>query len=491
MNVKGRNSKLYLFISLPYTPITPKNPATLKIHFEGAARTVTGSKFLLKGDDTPTILLDCGLYQGRDDRHNRNRKLGFDPSEVDIIILSHAHIDHSGLLPRLVREGFKGSIYATEPTRALCEIMLADSAFIQQSDFAFRQKHHVDEDDGEPLYDFDDVAATMKLFKTLPYNSWENVHDKVTIMFTYIGHILGSACVNLRVKEGRKTHAIAYTSDIGRRNQQIIKGWEPFPQAEVILTESTYGDRLHETAGDTAAHLLRTVRETCVENKGKLIIPSFSIGRTQEIVYSLDRLETEGKLPPIKVFVDSPLSTNATDIIKSFPEHFNKQIIKYMERDANPFGFANLHYVRDAKYSKQINKLDEPCIIISASGMVEAGRILHHVNNNIENPRNTILFVGYCEPSSLGGRIRAGAKKIKLFGKELDVKARIDSIDAYSAHGDRDEMTEYLKCQQPHLIKHLFLVHGNHKVQENYKAHLEESGFHHIQIPDRGEVFEI
>lgn len=458
----------------------------MKIHFKGAARQVTGSKFLVETKGAPSILLDCGLFQGRDTSRKQNKKFGFDPAEVDMVFLSHAHIDHSGLLPRLVKQGYKGRIYATEPTRALCEIMLADSAHIQLSDFNFKKKHGIIDELEEPLYNFEDVAETMSRFVTVPYGEWTKVHEKVTLMFTYVGHILGSACVNLRIREGRKTHSLAYTGDIGRRSQQIIKGWEPFPQAEVVITESTYGNRIHEGVEDTRAHLLQVVQETCVQNKGKLIIPSFSVGRTQELVYALDRLETEGKLPPIKVFVDSPLSTNATDIVKSFPEHYNKDILDYMKEDAHPFNFNNLHYVREAKYSKLINTLNEPCIIISASGMVEAGRILHHVANNIDDPRNTLLFVGYCEPSSLGGRLRAGAKKIKVLGLEKKVKARIDAIDSYSAHGDYTEMIEYLQCQQPHLIKHLFLVHGNYESQQAYREHLTQAGFHHIDIPDGG-----
>ena len=463
----------------------------MKIHFKGAARTVTGSKFLLTGVDMPTVLLDCGMFQGRKEGKNNNRHLGFDPTTVDIVVLSHAHIDHSGLLPRLVKEGFKGPIFATEPTKALCQIMLADSAHIQLSDFNFRKKHGILDEMEEPLYDFDDVAATLEQFHTLPYGSWEQVHPSLSIMFTYVGHLLGSACVNLRLKEGRKTHAIAYTGDIGRKSQKIIKGWEPFPQAEIIITESTYGNRLHEGSTDTMQHLLKAVKHTCVEKKGKLIIPSFSIGRTQEIVLALDKLETDGLLPPIKVFVDSPLSTNATDIIRSFPEHFNEEMLRYMRRDPHPFSFDNLVYVRDVKYSKLINTLDEPCIIISASGMIEAGRILHHVANNIDNPRNTILFVGYCEPGTLGGRIRAGAKKIKVLGLEKEVKAEVDTIDSLSAHADRDEMTEYLRCQQPHLIKHIFLVHGQHEAQMAYREHLESKGFHRIEIPGENGVREV
>jgi metallo-beta-lactamase family protein len=464
----------------------------MKIQFEGAARTVTGSKFILETDDGLKILLDCGMYQGRSEaKGNKNRHLGFDPASIDFVILSHAHIDHSGMLPRIVKEGFKGNIYCTEPTDALCQIMLADSAHIQQSDYRFKHKHHFADEEDEPLYDIDDVVATMELFRPLSYNEWHSLHDDVALMFTYVGHILGSGCVNLRVKEGKKTHRIAYTGDIGRKSQQIIKGWEPFPQAEIVITESTYGDRLHEDPGSTLEHLRRIVVETCVENKGKLIIPAFSLGRTQEIVHALDKLESRGKLPPIKVFVDSPLSTNATDIVKSFPEHYNDELRKYMERDSNPFGFAHLHYIRDVKYSKLLNSLDEPCIIISASGMVEAGRILHHVRNNIENERNTLLFVGYCEPSSLGGRLRDGAETIKMFGQELKVKARIEIMDSYSAHGDYEEMIEFLKCQEPHLIKQLFLVHGTYDRQVKYREHLTQAGFHHIHIPEEDEVFEV
>jgi metallo-beta-lactamase family protein len=293
------------------------------------------------------------------------------------------------------------------------------------------------------------------------------------------------------VREGKKTHRIAYTGDIGRSNQQIIKGREPFPQAEVVLCESTYGNRLHDDTENMEKQLLAVVNSTCVEKRGKLIIPSFSLGRTQEIVHSLDRLESAGKLPAIKVFVDSPLSTNATEIVRSFPEHFNARLLKYMEKDSNPFGFSRLYYVREAKYSKQINTLKEPCIIISASGMAEAGRIMHHLANNIEDKNNTILFVGYCEPSTLGGRLRAGADKVRIYGVEHEVKARVEVMDSYSAHGDYKEMIEYLSCQQAHLIKHLFLVHGRNDVQQEFKGHLEQAGFHHISIPKKGDMVEL
>ena len=463
----------------------------MKIHFKGAARTVTGSKHIVELESGKRILLDCGMYQGAEShRGQSNRHLGFEPKEIDYLILSHAHIDHSGLIPKIVKEGFKGPIYCTQPTLDLCEIMLADSAYIQMNDYRYSKEHGFTENK-EPLYDIDDVLAALELFQPTPYDEWIHLDDDIVLMFTYVGHILGSGCVNLRIKEGKHTRKLAYTGDIGRKHHKIIKGWEPFPQADYIITESTYGNRLHGDEASSADQLLKIIIETCVENKGKLIIPAFSLGRTQELVYSLDQLETEGKIPPIKVFVDSPLSTNATEIVKRNVSHFGDSILKYMEKDSNPFGFAGLHYIRDVKYSKLINTLKEPCIIISASGMVEAGRILHHVKNNIEDPRNTILMVGYCEASTIGGRLKEGAKKIKIYGREYEVKARVESLEAYSAHGDYREMKEYLSCQDKQLIQKLFLVHGKYETQVEYSEYLEKEGFYHIEIPEQDQVVDL
>lgn len=463
----------------------------MKIHFLGAAQTVTGSKHLIETMDGLKILLDCGMFQGRESsRGKQNLSFGFDPSHIDMLILSHAHIDHSGLIPLLVKEGFSGPIYCTEPTKALCEIMLADSAYIQMADFEYADKIQFAEKQ-KPLYDINDVLNALKLFKPIAYDEWVHIHDRVALMFTFVGHILGSGCINLRIKENNKTHKLAYTGDIGRKAHQIIKNPKPFPQAEIIITESTYGDRLHDRSENAEKKLLDIVNQTCIKNRGKLIIPSFSIGRTQEIVYALDKLETAGLLPPVKVFVDSPLSTNATEIVKSFPEYYNKSMLKYMELDNQPFGFSNLHYIREAKYSKLINKLDEPCIIISASGMIEAGRILHHVANHIENERNTVLIVGFCEPSTIGGQLMAGAKQIEIYGRSYHVNANVEVLEGYSAHGDYKEMIDYLSCQEPHLIKKIFLVHGRYDTQLTYRNHLIDSGFHHIEIPKMGEVVAI
>lgn len=459
----------------------------MKISFHGAARTVTGSKHILTTDNGKKILLDCGLFQGRGkETDGLNRHFGFDPKEIDCLILSHAHIDHSGAIPLLYKQGFRGIVYCTAATYDLCQVMLVDSAHIQENDVYFLNKQRAREHKEliKPLYTIKDTTECLMLFQTLELNKEYEIIEGIFLTFTFVGHILGSAAINLKVKENNKTTRICYTGDIGRTHQQIIKKAEPFPQADYIITEATYGDRVHEEEYHAEQRLLEIVTETCVKNKGKLIIPAFSLGRTQEIVYALDKLENKGLLPHINVYVDSPLSTNATEIVRKHTEYFNKEICKYMQEDPNPFGFNRLFYIRDQENSKALNKQTEPCIIISASGMMEAGRVKHHLANNIENPKNTILVVGYCEPSTLGGRIVAGEKTVKIFGQEFQVNAKVEIMDSYSAHGDYNEMMEYLSCQNVNEVRKVFLVHGNYDVQVNYKERLLEMGFRKVVIPD-------
>lgn len=457
----------------------------MRIQFKGAAQTVTGSRHILTTRNGKSILLDCGLFQGREAiNSNHNKDLGFNAEDIDYCILSHAHIDHSGAIPYLVKKGFKGVIYCTEATKDLCEIMLIDSAHIQESDAEYRNKRRRSEKDAiVPLYTIEDAKKALNQFRGIQYNKWIKIDNEIELCFTVIGHILGAGAINLKIKENGKIHKLCYTGDIGRQKHRIIKNPVPFPQADYIITESTYGDRLHESLENTEERLLKIVLETCVEKKGKLIIPAFSLGRTQELVYALDKLESSGKLPNINVYVDSPLSTNATQILKKHPECFNKDVIKYMQIDNDPFGFNRLHYITKLEQSKLLNTLPEPCIIISASGMMEAGRILHHLKNNISNKKNTILIVGYCESSTLGGRLLRGDKNIRIFGEEYNVNADIKVIDEYSAHGDYNEMIAYLSCQDPKKVKELFLVHGTYKVQQEYREKLLEAGFNNIRIP--------
>jgi metallo-beta-lactamase family protein len=466
----------------------------MKIQFCGAARTVTGSKHLITTDEGKKILLDCGFFQGHGkETDTLNRTFIFDPSSIDFLILSHAHIDHSGNIPNLVKQGFRGPIICTAATRDLCQIMLADSAHIQENDIKFINKKRLKRGDEplKPLYSVKDVDKCLPLFVSVPYDQFYSVYENLKVKFTDSGHILGSAAVNLELTENGATKKICFTGDIGRYNGSILKDPEPFPQADYLITESTYGDRLHSDATYSEQQLFDVVFNTCITKKGKLIIPAFSLGRTQELVYALDQLANKKMLPKINVYVDSPLSVNATSIMRNHPECFNEDILNYMKTDDNPFGFDNLIYIQDVEESKHLNDSKEPCIIISASGMLDAGRIKHHVKNNIEDEKNTILMVGYAEPNSIGGKLRSGQKVVKIFGDEYKVKAEVVVIDSYSAHGDYKEMLRYFECQDKTKIKQVFLVHGEYETQLNWKEKLMEAGFKNITIPAMGDIIEI
>lgn len=458
----------------------------MKLQFFGAARTVTGSKHLITTNKNEKILLDCGFFQGSAQESDlMNHTLGFNPNEIDYLILSHAHIDHSGNIPYLVKSGFKGPIYCTPPTLDLCKIMLKDSAHIQENDLKHVNQRRTKRGEKAllPLYSVAEVELAIQQFIAIPYNKIFAINEDINFMFTDSGHILGSAAVNLQIKENDFWRKICFTGDIGRYDGSILRDPEPFPQCDILISESTYGDRLHTEGEISKKELLDVIYNTCVEKKGKLIIPAFSLGRTQEIVYALDQLETQGKLPKIPVYVDSPLSINATNIMKAHSECFNDEILAYMKTDANPFDFKNLIYIQDVAESKHLNSLKEPCIIISASGMVEAGRIKHHVANNVGDKKNTILMVGYAEPTSTGGKLRNGDKTIRVFGEEHEVIADVVVLDSYSAHADYKEMLRYFECLDKSKVKHTFLVHGEYETQLNFKEKLLDVGFKNITIP--------
>jgi metallo-beta-lactamase family protein len=466
----------------------------MKIQFWGAARTVTGSKHLITTANNKKILLDCGFFQGRGaESDGLNRHFGFDPASIDYLILSHAHIDHSGSIPNLVKQGFKGAIICTKATLDLCKIMLTDSAHIQENDVKYLNKRRMKlgQEPLKPIFTEKDVEKSMKLFVGTNYNLPYTVYEDLQVTFTDSGHILGSAGVNIELKENEKTTKLFFSGDIGRYGGSILRDPQPFPQADYIIGESTYGDRLHSDIIQTEQQLFDVIYNTCIHKKGKVIIPAFSLGRTQELVYALDIMSTKKMLPQINVYVDSPLSVNATSIMRNHPECFNEDILEYMKKDSNPFGFDNLNYIQDVIESKQLNERKEPCIIISASGMADAGRIKHHIKNNISDPKNTILIVGYAEPNSLGGKLRSKNKKVKIFGVEHEVKADVIVLDSYSAHGDYKEMIRYYECQDPVKVKQLFLVHGEYEVQLNFKEKLHEAGFLNITIPEQGDEIEL
>ena len=464
----------------------------MKIQFMGAAQMVTGSKHLVTTDSGTRFLLDCGLCQGGGpDVNDLNRNFGFDPSTLDFVVLSHAHIDHSGLLPKLVKDGFSGKIYTTSATISLCEIMLMDSAHIQKSDLRYVNKRRKSRGQTllKPLYDEFDAEKTINLFEAIDMHERVQIADDVSVLFTNTGHILGSVAMHFEIKDRDRVKTLAFTGDIGRPADRILVGPEKFPQADYIISESTYGDKLHAPLEDIESKVLKIVRDTCVNKKGKLIIPAFSIDRTQELIYALDRLEHEGKLPPIKVYVDSPLSVKATHVMNRHREFFNPEILEYISRDGDPFGFPNLIYNLDAEKSKAINEEKEPSIIISASGMAEAGRIKHHIKNNIENPASTVLLVGYATPHSLAGKLKNGYEEVKIFGNYYPVKCGVEVMGNFSAHADYNEMIEYLESQNKKEVKKIFLVHGEIDTQTAFKFRLEEKGFKGIEIPELGDEF--
>ncbi|MDY5969928.1 MAG: MBL fold metallo-hydrolase [Bacteroidales bacterium] len=466
----------------------------MKIEFLGATREVTGSKHLITTKKGLKVLLDCGMFQGKGlETDGMNRDLGFDPKEIDYLVLSHAHIDHSGLIPYIYKLGFNGTVLCTPATRDLCAIMLADAGRIQESDTATFNKKRKTQGlpPVDPIYTEADARACMCCFIGVPYHKQFNIEGEMTLEFFDAGHILGSACTYMEIKDGRRKIKLGYTGDIGRYGKQILKDPEPFPQVDYLITESTYGDRLHENLQDAEKELLMAVLDTCTKKKGKLIIPSFAIGRAQEIIYTLSRLRDKNLLPDIDTYVDSPLSISATNIMKMHTECFNEGLVKLMAYDPDPFGFEKLRYVQSVEESKSLNVKNKTCIIISASGMMEAGRVKHHLANNIDNPKTTILCVGYCEPSTLGAKIMRGESPVSIFGRLYPVRADLRKIEAFSGHGDYEEMLSYLECQKKSKLKRIFIVHGEASVQDAYKNTLLERGYKEVTIPEFRDAVEL
>ena len=460
----------------------------MKIAFHGAARTVTGSKHLITLKNGKKILLDCGMFQGMGKETDvLNREWGFDPTETDYLILSHAHIDHSGLIPKLVRDGFGGKIFCTPATRELTEVLLEDSAGIQEDEVKYINKRRAAAGQGylQPLYNTEDAKKASGFFRTVEYGNWFTIEEGIELLYTDVGHIIGSAAVHLKITENNKTTRITFSGDVGRYRDIILRSPQTFPQADYILLESTYGNSLHDQHTTTPNQILQWIEKACLQKKGKLVVPAFSVGRTQEILFALNQLELERRLPDLDYFVDSPLSVKATEIVKEYPQYFNNSIQKILQSDQDPFGFKGLKFIKSVDESKLLNFRNEPCVIISASGMAEGGRVKHHISNTIENSRNTILFTGYCEPHSLGGRLIAGAQEVTIFGAYHQVNAEIGSIRSMSAHGDYEDLSQFLACQNPREVKTLFLVHGEYDVQQDFKTRLLKKDFLDVQIPER------
>ena len=409
----------------------------MKLSFHGAAKTVTGSKHLLTLNNGTKILLDCGMFQGMgNETHDLNEFFGFNADEINMLILTHAHIDHSGLIPKLIKNGFKGKIYCTPATKELTEILLHDSAEIQtyETDHINKKRIANNLPPYEPLYSHEDVLKSLELFTTIEYDEWITIDKNIKLMFTNTGHLIGSASVNLVIKEKNKNIKIHFSGDVGRYRSVLLQPPAAFSQADYIILESTYGDKHHDIASDNIETLLKWIKTTCINKGGKLIIPAFSVGRTQEVLYALNQLELEKRLPDIHYFVDSPLSTKATTVIKKFPQHFNDRLQKVLMIDDDPFAFKGLKYVEKAEDSKRLVEYDQPCVIISASGTADAGRVRHHISSCLDDQKNSILMVGYCGINSLGGQLLDGANEVELYGQERTVKAKIGKIGGMSAH---------------------------------------------------------
>ncbi len=453
----------------------------MTISFHGAARTVTGSKHLISMQNGYQILLDCGMFQGMGYRERElNGNLGFDAAKISLLILSHAHIDHSGLIPKLVAEGFTGRILCTQATRELSEILLVDSAEIQA--------HQLKENDLSPYYTTDNVYASLKQFEVIKMDEWKQCSPDLEVLLTETGHLAGSAAIHLKIMEAGKETTISYSGDVGRSRHTLLKPAAIFPQAEYIILESTYGDKHHNLLVNNLDLLLKHIEYTCIEKKGKLIIPAFSVGRTQELLFMLNQLELEKRLPDLKYFVDSPLSLKATEIIKSHVTEFNDHLQKILVIDDDPFLFQGLKLVEAVEDSIRLTNYTEPCVIISSSGTADAGRVRHHIKACVGEKKNTLLFSGYCSPDSLGGKLLSGAAQVSIFKDVYEVMADIDQLKGLSAHGDCDDLCNFVACQDPGMVRGVFLVHGEWKVQEILASKLKARGFYPVKIPEHHEM---
>jgi metallo-beta-lactamase family protein len=454
----------------------------------GAARNVTGSKHVL-GVGGKQFLLDCGLYQGRrQEAERRNRRLPFDPTSIEAVLLSHAHIDHSGNLPTLVKHGFDGPIFCTRATADLCGILLRDTAHIQSHDLEYlnKRRRKRGEPPLEPIYSAQDVEDTLPHLVGVDYDSPVRVGPELSVTYRDAGHILGSSILEIDARESGRRVLIVYTGDLGRSGMPILKDPYVPRAADVLVTESTYGDRHHNPMVNVEEELAAFV-SSVAKRKGKVIIPSFAVGRTQRVIYELHRLMVDRRVREMPIVVDSPLAVSATEIFRNHPECFDAEMNELLRRNDDPLGFSRVRYVREVSESKKLNRMKGPMVIISASGMCEAGRILHHLKNNITNRRNGVLMVGYQASHTLGRRIAEGEKRVKIFGKRYPVRARVKVFDEFSAHADSEELLAFVESIRRSPGRTI-VVHGNEEQSLALGRKLTERGFPKVTVPFDGET---
>jgi metallo-beta-lactamase family protein len=461
-----------------------------KLHFHGACKEVTGSMHVVEHNGL-YYALDCGMFQGRRAEANRkNRTFPVPADKIEAVILSHAHIDHAGLLPRLVKEGFKGTIYSTPATLDLCGIMLADAAHIQEEDAEFfnRKRRKDGEEQIEPLYVMDDAIETMKHFIAIPYDRTFEIGNGIRVTFTDAGHILGSAFIMMELpSENGKSSRLLYTGDLGRPNEPILRDPSRYPGCDYLIIESTYGSRVHDDPADMKEKLRQQIY-LAVERSGKIIIPAFSVGRTQVLIYYLNQLVNEGKLPHIPIYIDSPLSVNATDIFRAHPECYDREAMELMEANGDILGNGCCRFIHKTEESKALNSFNKPCIIISASGMCEAGRILHHLANSVTDPKNTILIVGFQAMHTLGRRIVEREPEIKIFGRTYPLRCHIKTLNGFSSHADANEFRTWLAGHGPET-KQVFVVHGEPDQQNGLLQTLKALDYANVSVPAMGEQY--
>lgn len=479
----------------------------MKLTFWGAARQVTGSMFLLELEDGYTILIDCGTDLDKQ-KVERDKVLGhyslfpFEPSQINLVLLTHAHIDHSGNLPNLIREGYEGQILCTTATLPLADLLLRDAAALNakrvkelQSEPAGKKKktskkkfrHNPLE-----LYLEKQVHETTDRFVTIGFNQRFKVSKSISVTFIPTGHLLGAANIVLEIEENGVKKSIGFSGDVGRKNYPLLPDPQRMPQVDYLVCESTYGGRRHADKDAPEEALAKIIKETCIDQPGRLIIPAFSVGRTQALLYVLNKLYTEEGLPPIKVFSDSPLALASTRVYEKNISLLNKEAKEFYEEHEELFDFDNLTYVQDMKQSKAIANYNEPCIIISSSGMISGGRVEHHVMTNLPNPYATILLVGFAAEGTLGNKLLKGMRSLSIAkDKEIPIMATIKSIDVFSGHGDLDDLTDFVEYQSNDKLKTIFLVHGELESMESFKSHLHYRGYTDIQIPKWGDEFEL
>lgn len=475
----------------------------IRLHFWGAAQTVTGSSHHLECAGQ-NILLDCGLFQGhRQEAREINSHLALPPEQLNAVVLSHAHIDHSGDLPLLVKEGYRGAIYTTAPTIDLCEQMLKDSAHIQESDaeFVSKRAHRrrsigitPDMEAVPPLYTQEDAAQVVQQFKPVPLHTPQllsgSTADAGFTTTTYdAGHMLGSTCVLVEAREKGQTTRLLFSGDVGRKNLPIIRDPDPAPAAEYLIMESTYGNRLHQPIGPVKKKLANLVNRT-VARGGHIVMPAFAVGRTQQVVMLLHELINEKAISDIPIFVDSPLAVNVTEVFRKHEEEWDDEVLAFYKQNGDPFGWQRLRYIRTVEESKALNGLHMPFIVISASGMCEAGRVLHHLKNSIEDPRNLVLITGFQAQNTLGRLIVEKRPEVKIFGEPMRLRAEVDSIGELSGHADQHELLDWMEPVVP-TLKRVFLVHGEPDAQQALKVEIEKRYKLEVLCPKRGDRYEV